>query len=330
MDYYKLLDINPDASSLEIKKAYHLSAKTHHPDKGGDAEMFKKINTAYKVLNNREAREIYDDHGAEAAEDFLNGGRMMFRSSVFPGMFPNGMNTPFQNEHNQKRDKTRLISAKLESFYNGTRIHFEYKQRKACFDICSDSCECKGNKYVEVIHNLTIDLPAGAEDGYRVLFPEIADCGANSLPGDLIVYIRQIPHDTFKRSGSNLVIHCDVNLADALCGFIFTIDHIDGIKKNIQEGQLKKFVETRIVKELGMICSDINNKERGDLIIQYNVQLPQYKIVKDSHSIIKILLGGNHSDYSGGKLFKTCKYDQKKYLDTKQNGARTIDECRQM
>ena len=73
----------------------------------------------------------------------------------------------FNNEvdHNQKQDKTIHITAKLESFYTGTSINFEHKQRKACFDQSLNNCECKGLKYIEITHELTINLPAGAEDG---------------------------------------------------------------------------------------------------------------------------------------------------------------------
>ena len=37
------------ATTGEIKKAYHKLALVEHPDKGGDAEKFKKIQAAYEV-----------------------------------------------------------------------------------------------------------------------------------------------------------------------------------------------------------------------------------------------------------------------------------------
>jgi DnaJ family protein A protein 2 len=39
-----------------------------HPDKGGDPEKFKDVTAAYEVLADREKRQLYDDHGAEAAQ----------------------------------------------------------------------------------------------------------------------------------------------------------------------------------------------------------------------------------------------------------------------
>lgn len=50
MDHYATLGISRGANKDEIKKAFHKLAHIHHPDKGGDAEMFKKINNAYQSL----------------------------------------------------------------------------------------------------------------------------------------------------------------------------------------------------------------------------------------------------------------------------------------
>lgn len=50
MTPYEILELQPGASKEEIKKAFHRLAHIHHPDKGGDAEKFKKISAAYAEL----------------------------------------------------------------------------------------------------------------------------------------------------------------------------------------------------------------------------------------------------------------------------------------
>ena len=44
MDLYKILSVDKNSSQEEIKKAYRKASMKHHPDRGGNAEEFKKIN----------------------------------------------------------------------------------------------------------------------------------------------------------------------------------------------------------------------------------------------------------------------------------------------
>ena len=61
MNYYDILDVSKDASTDEIKKQYKKKALKHHPDRGGNAEMFKKISEAYQTLSDPEKKQEYDN-----------------------------------------------------------------------------------------------------------------------------------------------------------------------------------------------------------------------------------------------------------------------------
>lgn len=64
-DYYNILGLNSNASTDEIKKAFHKLAHKYHPDKkGGDEAKFKEINEAYQVLSDESKRRAYDTRGA--------------------------------------------------------------------------------------------------------------------------------------------------------------------------------------------------------------------------------------------------------------------------
>lgn len=67
-DYYKLLNVSPDATTRDIKKAFRTLALKHHPDvsEEDDAEKrFVQIAAAYDVLSNEDSRKLYDRYGAE-------------------------------------------------------------------------------------------------------------------------------------------------------------------------------------------------------------------------------------------------------------------------
>ncbi len=293
MSLYKILQIHPDASLTQIKKAYYKLSKIHHPDKQGNNDKFLEINTAYTILSNISAREIYHDQGLEAAKEKLVGTYNKYKYA----------NTGL----NRGSDTIVNIDVSLESFYKGDSITYEYKRK------CLDR---------ENIILLTIELPAGSPDKYRILIPDMAhDVQKDISSGDLIIYINQLPHHIFERSDQHLVIEKEVELTDALCGFTYTLLHLDGQKLIIQEKQLKNYKIIKCIRNLGM-CSVSGS---GDLIIYYNVLLPQYKIIEEVHPIIKILLSNKNENsflLSKGIIHKPHRWHGK------LSSIDSINQCR--
>lgn len=59
--YYEILQISPDASTLDIKEAYRRLALQHHPDRnGGNTERFQEIGEAYSCLSDPVKKYGYD------------------------------------------------------------------------------------------------------------------------------------------------------------------------------------------------------------------------------------------------------------------------------
>ena len=58
INYYTILGVNFESTEKEIKKSYYKLSMDFHPDRGGDAKEFAKINEAYVVLT--EQKEEYD------------------------------------------------------------------------------------------------------------------------------------------------------------------------------------------------------------------------------------------------------------------------------
>ena len=58
-NYYHILGLQNFSSLPEIRKAYRRLALKYHPDRGGDEEKMKELNTAYEFLNKNKV--MYDN-----------------------------------------------------------------------------------------------------------------------------------------------------------------------------------------------------------------------------------------------------------------------------
>jgi len=59
-NYYEILNVESDASIEEISKNYRSMARKHHPDHGGNIEMFELLSRAYGCLSDDNLRKRYD------------------------------------------------------------------------------------------------------------------------------------------------------------------------------------------------------------------------------------------------------------------------------
>jgi curved DNA-binding protein len=66
-DYYKILEVEKNASKKEIKNSYRVLSKKYHPDLNPDdekaEEKFKEIANAYSVLSDDTKRINYYNFG---------------------------------------------------------------------------------------------------------------------------------------------------------------------------------------------------------------------------------------------------------------------------
>lgn len=67
-DFYRILEVHPEASSEVIHKAYRTLAQRSHPDryhvsdKARLEERMKSLNEAYETLSNPQRRKLYDHY----------------------------------------------------------------------------------------------------------------------------------------------------------------------------------------------------------------------------------------------------------------------------
>jgi molecular chaperone DnaJ len=140
-DYYEVLGLNKNASADEIKKAYRKLAKEHHPDKGGDENLFKEISEAYEVLSDETKKSKYDQFGH--SNNNMGGHDDMF----------SGFNDMFSQFFRQKQKRERFgdnltltVKLTLEEIFEGVKKKYNYNRNVSCGDCSghggSDSIQC--------------------------------------------------------------------------------------------------------------------------------------------------------------------------------------------
>lgn len=141
-DYYKVLQIERDASDKEIKKAYRALSRQYHPDKNrGNKEeaeqKFIEVAEAYEVLSDPEKRRVYDTHGEEG----LKGGHFGGAHHDPMDMFRQFFGAQF-GQQGQKRghDTATVFPVSLRSVYTGDTVEFEIDMDSIC-----DDCDGSGS-----------------------------------------------------------------------------------------------------------------------------------------------------------------------------------------
>ena len=278
MDYYKILNIEKTASQDEVKKAYRKLSMIHHPDRqGGNEEKFKEINKAYEVLSDPEERKKYDSPFNGGGH---NGTNINLNSDIFkmffkgmPGM-PQNMNfnnenisgfNVFSNGANFMMKPTpivKTIKISLSQAYTGINYPIEIERWIQNQD---------NTKYTEK-EKVYVSIPPGIDENEIIIMKEKGNVIQDKYRGDLKCFIK-IENDTkFKRNGLNLIYTKEISLKEALCGFSFTFEFIDGKKYTINNNN-GKIINPEFKKQIPNMGMK-RNASSGSLIIEFKVIFP--------------------------------------------------------
>src|SRR5690554_76402 len=121
---------------------------------------------------------------------------------------------------------------------------------------------------------VSIKIPAGVADGMQLKVSGKGNDapGSSSVPGDLIVVIEEIEHDTLKREGENLHYDLYISLSEAVLGASKEIDTVSGkVRIKIDEGTQSG----KILRLRSKGIPSINGYGTGDMLIHVNVWTPK-------------------------------------------------------
>ena len=101
---------------------------------------------------------------------------------------------------------------------------------------CND---CSGTGRADKKKSLSVEIPAGVEDGTRIRLSGEGEAGYQGGPsGDLYIFIKEKPHSIFKRDSENLFCKWPIPMIDAILGGSIEVPTLDGsiVKVKIPPG----------------------------------------------------------------------------------------------
>ncbi len=120
---------------------------------------------------------------------------------------------------------------------------------------------------------VSIKIPAGVSDGMQLKVSNKGnDAPGNGIPGDLIVAIEEIEHETLKREGENLHLDLYISIPEAVLGVSKDIEAVNGkVRIKLEEG----IQSGKILRLKGKGLPSLNGYGTGDLLLHINVWTPK-------------------------------------------------------
>ncbi|MDB5202562.1 MAG: chaperone protein DnaJ [Ferruginibacter sp.] len=152
-----------------------------------------------------------------------------------------------------------------------------------------NSCKGEGRVYGE--ETVTIDIPAGVQEGMQLSINGKGNAGERGgSPGDLIVLIEEEAHPQLHRDGLNVAFDLYISFPDAVFGTQVEVPTIDGRAKiKIPAGTQSG----KIFRLKGKGFPHVNSYEKGDQLIQVNIWTPQHVSSEEKDMLEKMLESKN-------------------------------------
>lgn len=301
-DYYRVLDVDRDATADDIKKAFRKLARQYHPDVAKDKKSaearFKEINEAHEVLSDPVKRRKYDELGANwqqeaagspppgagrwssaenaAGQEYHFGGTGFsdFFEQFFGGARARG--SPFDDPFGRPRSRRGTAASDSDYAMRGTDVEGDIlvtldealngSLRQISLQRIDPST---GEQETETF---TVRIPPGAQDGRRIRVRNKGSPGSGGAePGDLYLRVRFAAHPDFDVRGADLYHEIGVAPWEAVLGAQLLVPTLSGsVKLRIPPGT----ANGRHLRVRGQGLPKSPGGERGDLYVVIRIEVP--------------------------------------------------------
>jgi molecular chaperone DnaJ len=140
--------------------------------------------------------------------------------------------------------------------------------------IIKDPCKtCHGSGRVRKEKTLSVNIPAGIEEGARIRLAGEGEAGLRGgAPGDLYIFLHLKPHKLFHRDGSNIYCQVPISMTTATLGGEIEVPSIDGHISRVTVPEGTQVGKQFRLKGKGM--STLRSSARGDMYIKILVETP--------------------------------------------------------
>jgi molecular chaperone DnaJ len=142
-------------------------------------------------------------------------------------------------------------------------------------EIINDPCgSCRGSGRVVKERTLSVNIPAGVEDGTRIRLAGEGEAGLRGGPaGDLYIFLSIKPHEFFQRDGADIFCRVPISMTTAALGGNIDVPTVDGGKTRVKVPEGTESGKQFRLKGKGMPV--LRSKVVGDMYIQVEVETPK-------------------------------------------------------
>lgn len=142
-------------------------------------------------------------------------------------------------------------------------------------EVIEDPCpSCSGSGRVTKERTLSVNIPAGVEDGTRIRLAGEGEAGLRGGPaGDLYIFLSIKPHEFFQRDGADIFCKVPISMTTAALGGQIDVPTVDGTMTRVKVPEGTETGKQFRLKGKGMPV--LRAKVTGDMYIQVEVETPK-------------------------------------------------------